>query len=987
MQKDESIIAVLSNINPIGYVILPYLYQRQNENFITTVERLSAFNIGDYHDSGNHIREFFRLSEEFSYQSLLKQFSKKKQSAKEFLEKADKELLEVRIRPYIEKRLVKIISLLAENQIDLYDGRALPNLYPSDLIHTEPEKAETRLKFTRTDEGTQYQLKAFHKNQLLKLNFPGNQVITQEPCWYLSGKRLFNFKEGINGKLLIPFSKKECIDIPKRLENQYFNTFIRKIIIRSEIEAEGFQLKDLELQARALLSLEQNWQGSAVLILSYDYGEKVILANDPQKVFTRLISDESGFIFNRFKRNLKWEQSKIQLLKSLGLQQLEATFRLKKLPRSQDSDYLFINWLSINRRKLESEGFTILQNSEVKYALEVPELSMEVRSGNDWFDLYALVILGSFRIPFIRFKNHIINHIKEFELPSGERVLLPEEWFDRYQQIFMHSTEENQNIRLKKHHFILLESFDLPAAGELKESLRIPGPVCLPKLQNIELRPYQQTGFFWLLSLCRQGFGGILADDMGLGKTMQAIALLTSWYPPREIGVVLRDNTNPGNRAEIQPDLFSNALPLTESSPVATGSASAERFPCSLIIMPTSLIHNWVNEFTRISPGLRIYIYTGGNRRLSRSIFNSYDVVLTTYGTLRNDADLLGTFVFGCVILDESQNIKNPFSQVARAAFSLRSGHRIAITGTPIENSLSDLWSQMNFVNPELLGNHSHFSNYYLNPLLKNPRDPVGDKLRALIDPFILRRTKEAVTPELPPLTETISYCSMGDEQQQLYESEKSKIRNELIGKIENNGLSKSSVMVLRALMQLRQLANHPRMLDAGSAAGSGKFEKVTEMLEVLLSEKHKVLIFSSFIKHLSLLEDYCHEQGHRYALLKGSTTDREKVINRFRKNDDTKLFLISLKAGGVGLNLTEADYVFVLDPWWNPAAEMQAINRAHRIGQDKKVFVYRFISNGTVEEKILRLQKRKKELADQFIRPASAIAGLSRDEIMDLFE
>jgi SNF2 family DNA or RNA helicase len=285
-----------------------------------------------------------------------------------------------------------------------------------------------------------------------------------------------------------------------------------------------------------------------------------------------------------------------------------------------------------------------------------------------------------------------------------------------------------------------------------------------------------------------------------------------------------------------------------------------------------------------------------------------------------------------------------------------------------------------------MLGTYQHFMKYYASPLSKNHEDMAGEKLRNMIGPFILRRTKEEVARELPALTETAVFCAMTDEQQSMYNSEKSKIRNSILEKFANDGSSNASVLVLRSLMMLRQLANHPRMLDATSQAGSGKFAEVTESLATLLAENHRVLIFSSFVRHLKLVEEFCLDAGYRYAMLTGATTNREKVINSFKKDSSTQLFLISLKAGGVGLNLTEADYVFILDPWWNPAAEMQAFNRAHRIGQDKNVFVYRFITKDTVEEKIVLLQQRKKQLADLFVTSDTAIAGMSKEEIMEIF-
>jgi len=489
-------------------------------------------------------------------------------------------------------------------------------------------------------------------------------------------------------------------------------------------------------------------------------------------------------------------------------------------------------------------------------------------------------------------------------------------------------------------------------------------------------------------SLKQNGLGGILADDMGLGKTLQNIAFLASCYPKKEWDSNSGDVSKTGQASipVLQLDLFAQpeVNPVTKN--FSPNPASVIQPPCSLIILPASLIHNWLNEFTRFAPWLRIYIHSGANRVASTAIFKRFDIILTTYGTMRNDIVMLSAFRFGYIILDESQTIKTPTAKATQAVFNLKSEHRMVLTGTPIQNSLSDIWSQFNFLNPGMLGTHPHFMKYYAIPLSKNQDDTVAAKLKNLINPFILRRTKEEVAPELPPVTETAVFCEMTEEQQSLYETEKSKVRNLIIENFESGGIKNSSVLVLRALTMLRQLANHPRMTDSGSDAGSGKFKEVTDSLDIILAENHKVLIFSSFVKHLNLLEEYCNEKGFKYALLTGSTTNREKVINSFKSKSEIQLFLISLKAGGVGLNLTEADYVFILDPWWNPAAEMQALNRAHRIGQDKNVFVYRFISKETVEEKIVQLQQKKKALADLFVPSDSSIAGMTREEILEIF-
>ena len=308
------------------------------------------------------------------------------------------------------------------------------------------------------------------------------------------------------------------------------------------------------------------------------------------------------------------------------------------------------------------------------------------------------------------------------------------------------------------------------------------------------------------------------------------------------------------------------------------------------------------------------------------------------------------------------------------------------ITGTPIENSLSDLWSQFNFLNKGLLGSLPYFKREFITPIEKKNDEDQQKKLLKLIRPFMLRRTKEEVASDLPALTEQIRYCEMTDEQREIYETEKSAIRNTILKNIETNGIKKSALVVLQGLTKLRQLANHPSMVTKEIDAESGKFDEIYRCLKNLLAEKHKVLIFSSFVKHLELLQTKIESKNWKYSRLTGKTTNRQEVIREFQEDPDNHIFLISLKAGGVGLNLTSADYVFIIDPWWNPAAENQAINRAHRIGQDKKVFVYRFITEDSIEEKIQTLKSKKSALAEKFIGSNNPINAITEEEIMSLF-
>ena len=438
-------------------------------------------------------------------------------------------------------------------------------------------------------------------------------------------------------------------------------------------------------------------------------------------------------------------------------------------------------------------------------------------------------------------------------------------------------------------------------------------------------------------------FGGCLADDMGLGKTVQTLALLQA---QKEQG--------------------------------ATGA--------SLLVMPTSLVYNWEMEAKKFTPKLKTFTYTGTNREKDPSKFAKYDVIITSYGIIRLDIELLQHYRFNYVILDESQAIKNPTSNIAKAVRELNARNRLILTGTPLENSTMDLWSQMNFINPGLLGTQSFFKNEFLNPIEKQGDQDKTKKLYSIIKPFILRRHKSQVATELPEKTENIQYSAMLPDQEAEYEKVKNYYRNEILENIEQKGLNKSQMILLQGLTKLRQIANHPKMVDEEYDGASGKLWDVAFMLDNAITEGHKILIFSQFVKHLSIIGKHLKTMNIDYAYLDGSTKDRQEQVERFQNDDDLKVFLISLKAGGLGLNLTKADYVFILDPWWNPAAEAQAVDRAHRIGQQNKVFTYKFITKNTVEEKILALQQHKQKLASDLITTESSfVKSLSKEDIESL--
>ncbi|MCD0177640.1 DEAD/DEAH box helicase, partial [Deinococcus sp. 14RED07] len=441
---------------------------------------------------------------------------------------------------------------------------------------------------------------------------------------------------------------------------------------------------------------------------------------------------------------------------------------------------------------------------------------------------------------------------------------------------------------------------------------------------HADLRPYQRQGVSWLQFLREYGMGGILADDMGLGKTVQTLAHL-----------------------------------LLEKE-----SGRADR--PSLVVAPTSVIGNWQAEAAKFAPDLRVLTLHGKDRRAHFPRIPGYDLILTTYPLLPRDIDDLGAFEYHLVILDEAQNIKNARTAAAKAAGALNARHRLALTGTPLENHLGELWSQFNFLAPGLLHDEKTFRELYRTPIEKRGEAGRRQALAARVRPFILRREKRDVARELPPKTEIPVRVTLDGDQRDLYETVRVTTETRVREELRARGLSRSTIAILDALLKLRQAVTDPRLvkLDAArSVEGNAKFEWLSTHLPQMVEEGRRVLIFSGFATLLGHLEDWLREQRIPYSMITGSTQDRQSQIDAFQSGR-THVFLITLKAGGVGLNLTAADTVIHYDPWWNPAAEEQATDRAYRIGQDKPVFVYKLIAAGSVEERILDLQARKASLA-----------------------
>ena len=615
--------------------------------------------------------------------------------------------------------------------------------------------------------------------------------------------------------------------------------------------------------------------------------------------------------------------------------------------------FLFID--TLKERQIPLFGVEHLK--QFKFNTAKPSTRLYISSNTDWFDAKVEISFGEQKVSIQDIKNMLSNKQQFVPLKDGSLGVLPEEWIQKYALMFKVGEGKTDTLKLSKYHFSVLDElyqqrdeeeliFQLEGKYEkIREKYNIPDVAAPAHLMPI-LRPYQVSGFQWLNYLNEVQWGGILADDMGLGKTIQTLSFLQ--HLKEKNGKVL-----------------------------------------ALVVCPTSLLYNWQNELKKFTPSLQFQIHHGGSRSRKQLIGEGVEVIITTYGTLRSDIKIFSEVNFDYVILDESQAIKNPSSKVTKAASLLKANNRLCLSGTPLQNNTFDIYAQMNFLNPGMLGTVEFFKHNFSMPIDKFDEQEQKEHLRKTVFPFILRRTKEQVAKDLPEKQEMVLYCEMGDEQRKIYEAYRNDYRDKLLGMVEEKGLQKSQLSILQGLMKLRQICDSPAIIkDEAYPNESVKLAELTrEIVENIGG--HKALVFSQFLGMLGLIKTALTELGIDFEYFDGGSTiqERERAIDRFQNDPNCRVFLISLKAGGVGLNLTAADYVYIVDPWWNPAVEQQAIDRTHRIGQTKNIFAYRMICNDTVEDKILKLQERKKSLAKELISDEEGfVKSLTKEDINYLF-
>ncbi|GBU09147.1 hypothetical protein AwWohl_02850 [Gammaproteobacteria bacterium] len=627
------------------------------------------------------------------------------------------------------------------------------------------------------------------------------------------------------------------------------------------------------------------------------------------------------------------------------------------------------SWILHSADKMKDFGIKVFGANTLKsfkFNLNKASIHVDIKSDIDWFDVEIKVSFGNQKVGLKSIQQAFLKKTNYIELGDGTLGILPEEWMRKFEHYFKAGAVKKDSIQLSNYQFgIIDELFDEmekkpPFLLELLEKKRRLqnishiDPVAIPKGIKAKLRDYQHHGLNWLNFLDKNQLGGCLADDMGLGKTLQTIAFLQHLK------------------------LTKAYLLIDKKTKIA---------PPSLIIAPTSLIFNWKNEIEQFCPSLKMLSFVGSNRLEHKDNFSNYDVIISTYGSLLNDIEFMKDIKFHYIVLDESQAIKNPNSQRYKAVKLLNSYNRLVLTGTPIQNNTFDLYAQMNFVNPGLLGNMNHFRKQFSDLIDKDKDYDTSILLGKMIAPFILRRTKEQVAKELPEKIENIIFCEMGIEQRRVYNSFKDKYRDYLINKINDNGAEKSQMYILEGLTKLRQICNSSALISDDEDYGnySIKLDVLMETIQEKTSD-HKILVFSQFVKMLHLVKNRLDDAHIQYEYLDGQTRNREECVNNFQNNKKVRVFLISLKAGGVGLNLTEADYVFLIDPWWNPAVENQAIDRCYRIGQKKTVMAYRMICKDTIEEKIVLLQSNKNRVASSIIQIDEEKKTFDLDVVKDFF-
>jgi superfamily II DNA or RNA helicase len=786
-------------------------------------------------------------------------------------------------------------------------------------------------------------------NESVDLDEP---LVLTRSGWVVFSDRVSRFDDFRSFGLVVTLREHHRIRVPRDQEEHLLARLLDMPNVPRLVLPEDLALQEIAAKPQPLLKIGlgqarprySRASERPVADLLFDYEGELVPSHDVRSIVPRIA--ERTLI----RRDLPCERAAQMRLAELGFKQ---TRPQPWLGQNQTAGFdVPAKKVPSAVRALLADGWRV--EADGRLYRRPGRFALDVTSGVDWFDLTATVDFDGVRAALPELLRALRRGENTIVLGDGSFGILPEEWLAKYGFLSDLGTAQGGRLRFRRNQAGILDAALVAIENDADkrvdevftkaraELARFEGirPEAKPRGFRGELRPYQKAGLGWMSFLRRFGFGGCLADDMGLGKTIQVLAMLV------------------GRRSETKRP--------------------------SLAVVPKSLVWNWKHEAARFVPKLRVLAHVGAERASKTEPLLDADLVVTTYGTLRNDAVFLRAIDFDYLILDEAQAIKNVYSESAKAARLLRGDHRLALSGTPIENHVGELWSLFEFLNPGMLGTSRVFQGATSNA---RPAPEVIAMLARALRPFILRRTKEAVAPELPTKHEETILCVLEPKQRKLYQELRDHYRASLLGRLEQQGMGKVKLQVLEALLRLRQAACHPGLIDRKHAGEPcAKLDVLVPRLLELREEGHKALVFSQFTSFLALLRAQLDAAQVTYEYLDGKTQDRQARVARFQTDPECGLFLISLKAGGVGLNLTAADYVFILDPWWNPAVEAQAVDRAHRIGQSKRVFVYRLLAQETVEEKVAELQESKRGLAESIITgDNSLIRGLDRETLEEL--
>ncbi|HET6227982.1 MAG TPA: SNF2-related protein [Bacteroidia bacterium] len=779
--------------------------------------------------------------------------------------------------------------------------------------------------------------------------------------WYLIPNinllRVIDYFKTNNEKVLIHASKFEEFktSILDQLEN---SVTINYAYIKSATKKQMAEL-GIEKDKEKIIYLSQQ-ENYVSIVPVIKYGNVEVPVFSKKQLYD---TDQNGNVF-KVERDHELEEQFISILMRQHpyfVEQLyEGEYFYLHIDKFMDENWFLDVFEEWKNQHILVLGFNDIKKNKLNS--NKASVSVSVSTGIDWFNATLKVKFGKQAATLKQVHKAIKDKSKYIHLDDGTLGILPSEWINKFARYFRAGELIDEMIRIPKSNFVeMSELFEKEVLSKeverelamyeskLKNIEHIP-EVTIPKELHAELRDYQKQGLNWLNLLDDFNFGACLADDMGLGKTIQIIAFI-----------------------------------LSQRHKSTYAKATADTVRTNLIVVPTSLLFNWQQEVSRFAPSIKLFTHYGANRLMDIKQFDTYEIILTTYGMLVSDIHFLKDFKFNYIFLDESQAIKNPLSQRYKAARALQARNRVVLTGTPIENNTFDIYGQLSFACPGLLGNKQYFKDTYALPIDQFQDYRRAEELQKKIKPFILRRTKKEVATELPEKTEMVIYCEMGEEQRKIYETCEKELRD-FIAASNQDEITTNSMHVLTGLTKLRQICNAPALLkDEGHTDVSAKMEVLLEQIENK-STQHKILVFSQFVTMLDLIKVELEKKAVPFEYLTGQTKNRSSKVTSFQKDESIRVFLISLKAGGTGLNLTEADYVYLVDPWWNPAVENQAIDRSYRIGQDKHVIAVRLICPDTIEEKIMKLQESKSKLANDLIKTdESVLKSLSKKELLNM--